>query len=86
MHPVSNTPVEASYHLPGKCEVALMNMKYSTCVNAFDNDCEIITVKNMSSTNELYDELWKAKKLVKIRLHVPKESSDSQTIDLIAKE
>ena len=56
-----------------------MNVKYSVCVNTFDND--IITVKSVSSTDESYDELWKAKKLVKIRLSVPKESSDSRIVE-----
>ena len=40
-----------------------MNMKYSVCVNTFDND--ILTVKNMSSTDDSYEDLWKAKKPVK---------------------
>ena len=71
-----STPVEASYHQPGKWEVALMNMKHSLCINTFDND--IITVKNMTSTDESCDELRKAKKPVKIRLSVPKKSSDSR--------
>ena len=61
-----------------------MNMKYSVCLKTFDND--IIIVKNMSSTDKPYNELWKAKKPVKIRLSVPKESSDSHIIDSIAKE
>ena len=54
------------------------------CVNTFDND--IITVKNMSSMDESYDDLWNAKKPMKIWLPVPEESSDSHIIDWIGKE
>ena len=54
------------------------------CVNIFDN--KIITMKYISSTDESYDELCKAKKPVKFRLPVLNESSDSRIADLIARE
>ena len=77
LHYFPNNNASVSQHpwnLSGKWEAALMNLKYSMCVKTCDNGNS--TVKNMSSTDESYDELWKAKKLLKIRLSVPKERSD----------
>ena len=82
-----STPVEASYHLSGKWEIALTNMTYTPCVITFNN--EIITVENNcskdpSSCPVKYD-LLNATKPVKVWL-TPTDDIPIDAVSSLTKE